>query len=255
MRKKILTLVLVLAVIFSFSSCDTAETGVVITQPVKVAVQSSSAEYLAAYDYAIAKGYELVEYESRQAAVIAVENGKADYVIVSSEEATDDFLSSVDLQLVGNTEYKIQYCAVFRKDNQVLKASFNQAISKLKQTGAFDEINSAYSAGENYEPENYSLENEKITVLCCPVFDNLLFMDEKGNLAGKELDFIGEICNELSLEAQISVVKEYDEMFVALEQGAGDIIISAVEYTPELEDDYLLSDVYNQTTFGVYKRK
>ena len=53
---------------FSFSSCDSSESGVVIKQPVIVAVEENSSEYLAAYDYATSKGYELVEYATRQAA-------------------------------------------------------------------------------------------------------------------------------------------------------------------------------------------
>lgn len=256
MRKKIFALLLSFLLLFSFTSCDSSETGVVISQPVKVAVGvSSSADCLAAYNYAVYNGYELVEYETRQAAVIAVENGKADFVIINSDEATDEYLKSVELQWTENTEYKLRYCAVISKGNEALKSSVNNAINELKVNGTFGKIKDSYVKGEPYESRNASLYSDKITVLCSPVFENLLYTQADGNLAGKELDFIWEICNQLSLEAQISVVTEYDEMFSALEKGEGDIIISAVEYTPGLEKEYLLSDIYNETTFGVYKRK
>lgn len=245
-----------LLLLVAFASCDSGEAGVVISQPVKVAVGlSSPVDCLAAYDYAMSKGYELVEYETRQAAVVAVENGKADLVIINSDEATDEYLDNMNLQWVENADYKIEYCAVISKDNEVLKSDINNAVGNLKSNGTLQKIKDAYSKGEIYKSDNASLYDGKITVLCSPIFENLLYTEADGTLAGKELDFIWEICNQLSLEAQISVVKEYDEMFSALEQGAGDIIISAVEYTPELENDYLLSDAYNETTFGVYKRK
>lgn len=255
MRKKFIILFLAVVMAFSFSSCDSSESGVVIKQPVIVAVEENSSEYLAAYDYATSKGYELVEYATRQAAIIAVENGKADYVIINSDEATDTFLENVALQWVENTEYKIEYCAVIGKDNDALKADINNAINNLKANGTMQRINDAYRQGKDYKSEKALLYKDKITVLCSPNFENLLYTEADGTLAGKELDFICEICNQLSLEAQISVVKDFDEMFSALEQGAGDIIISAVQYTPERESEHLLSYAYNETTFGVYKRK
>ena len=255
MRKKYIVLLLVIAIAFCFSSCDSSEIGVVITQPVMVAVETGSVEQIAAYDYAVDKGYELVEYDSRQSAIVAVENGKADYVVMNSNEVTSKLLQSVDLEKLENTDYSINYCAVFRKDSQNLQTSFNSVINKLKSDGVFDKINESYLSGESYRSDNVTLNDGKITVLCCPVFENLIYFDEDGNIAGRELDYIAEMCNALSLEAELVVIKEYDEMFKALEDGKGDVIISAVEYTPELEADYLLSDIYNQTTFGVYKRK
>ena len=167
----------------------------------------------------------------------------------------DKLLESVSLSFVENTQYSVDYCAVFRKDSAALQKQFNSAITQLKTDGVFDKINKSYRAGESYSSDNVTLNDGKITVLCCPVFDSLLCFDESGNVKGKELDFISEMCNALSLEAELMIITEYDEMFTALNEGEGDVIISAVEHTAELEADYLLSDVYNQTTFGVYKRK
>ena len=255
MKKKFILLLLAILISFSFSSCDSAESGLVVNQPVKVAVAANSLDYLAAYDYTVDKGYELLEFDSRQAAIVAVENGKADYVVINSNDATEKLLESVSLSFVENTQYSVDYCAVFRKDSTALQKQFNSAITQLKTDGVFDKINKSYRAGESYSSDNVTLNDGKITVLCCPVFDSLLCFDESGNVKGKELDFISEMCNALSLEAELMIITEYDEMFTALNEGEGDVIISAVEHTAELEADYLLSDVYNQTTFGVYKRK
>ncbi len=256
MKKRFIALLLCFSVLFAASACDSGESVVTITQPVKVAIGlSSSLDCLAASSYATEKGYELIEYGTRQAAVVAVENGKNDFVVINNHEATEEYLANTDLVWVENTEYKIEYCAVVGAGREGLLSQINGAIKSLESSGILQNIKDAYNKGIPYESSNSSFYKDKLTVLCCPVFENLIYLNEEGTLAGKELDFIWEICNVLCVEPEIRIIKEYDEMFVSLDNGEGDIIISAVEYTPELAQTHLLSEVYNETTFGVYKRK
>ncbi len=256
MGKKIVSLLLALCLLFSFSSCDSAETGVSIEGPVKVAVGIEDGRAaVAAKEYAVDNGYELLEFETQQAAIIAAENGKADFVILNSDKTTAELIDNTELLWVENTEFKIQYCAVLKQGNETFALKVNNAINSLKSKDIPKKINKAFFDGVPYESSNSPIGTNSIKVLCAPVFDDFIYTDKSGDLAGKELDFINEICNELSAEAQITVITEYDNMFAALENGVGDIIISAVEYTPELEKEYILSDFYNETNFGVYKRK
>lgn len=255
MLKRIISLVLFVAMLMCFSSCDSAETGVVITNPVKVAVGvPDSSQFYASQDYAVEKGYELVEYETMESAIASVENGKNDFVVIDSNSATKELLESVNLEWVENTPYKVEYCAYFEGENESLQAKFNNAVKELKRNGIFDEINRIYSEGGVYIPNPNSFENGTLKILCSPVFDNFLYFDENGELAGKELSIIYEICSKLSMKAELVVV-EFDELFYKLEQGEGDIIICALEYNKERAETFLCSDTYNQTTFGVYKRK
>ena len=39
------------------------------------------------------------------------------------------------------------------------------------------------------------------------------------------------------------------------EEGEGELIFSAVEYTEKRNEDYLLTDIYDTKEFNVYKRK
>ncbi len=245
-----------LCLLFSFSACDSSETGVSVNEPVKVAVGlDDGCAVIAAGEYAVNNGYELLKFETQQAAIIAVENGKADFVILNSDKTTAELINNTELLWVGNTEFKIQYCAVMKQGNDVLASKVNNAINSLKSKDIPKKINKAFFDGVPYESTDSPIGTNSIKVLCSPVFDALLYTDKSGALAGKELEFINEICNELSSEAQITVITEYDNMFTTLEDGVGDIIISAIEYTPELENEYILSDFYNETNFGVYKRK
>lgn len=256
MKNKIILLVGVLALLLCLCSCDSNETGVVIKQPIQVAVGTeSSADYYAARDFASVNGYELLEYQTRQGAIIAVENGKADYVIINSNDATEELLHGADLRFVENTEYEIEYCAVFNKGDEELKKKFDKAIEELNNKNIVESIHSAFAKGEAYSVEYPKAVDGKLTIICAPVFDNLIYYDEQGDIAGKELSIIKELCRELSVEFEIYVCEDFEEMFLALENGEGDVIISAVEYTDQRAESYLLSEPYSKTQFGVYERK
>ncbi len=256
MLKRVIAFVCILVLVACFSSCDSAETGVVVTTPIKVAVGiSDSPQFYAAHDYTTENGYELIEYETMESAIVSVENGKADFVVISSADATNKLLESTSLEWVENTSYKIDYCAYFNKSNESLKKTFDDAINELKKVGVFDAINNAYAKGENYQVKPTNYKNGTLRILCSPVFDKLLCFDEKGNLAGKEISVINEICAQLSMKPEIIIVTEFDELLYKLDMGEGDVVLSAMEFTEERKEMYLCSDTYMQTTFGVYKRK
>ncbi len=256
MKKKVISILLCAAMLFCLSSCDSGETGVVVNEPVVVAVGTEeSADYYAALDYTSTNGYELVKYQSRQAAVVAVENAKADYVVINDKTATKEFLENTELQWQENTAYKTEYCAVFNKEDKALKQAFDEAIESLKTEGVFENIQNSHYLGEQYTVDDNAEADGTITVICAPVFDNMLYYDENGEITGCELFVIKELCNKLGVEVELCICQDFEDMFISLEKGDGDVIISAVSYTDERATTHLLSEPYFQTEFGVYKRK
>ncbi len=254
MSKKLVSVLLVVAFLVALVSCDSEESGVVIEPTVKVAVGTDSASsFLAAQEYTSANGCELLEYDSRESAVISVENGVADYVVISSDEITDEYLSSVSLEWVQDTEYKIEYCAYFNKNNNDLQYCFNQVIKEMKDDGVFESINEAKRKGESYAAESTAEPDGSLTILCAPIFDNRFSYNENGTLVGVEYDIIKEMCNYLDVKAELVIFKDVTAMFSALEKGEGDVVISSLMYTEERATQFLCSDIYAETTFGLYK--
>lgn len=256
MRKKIASILLCAIMLVCLSACDSAEIDVIANQPVVVAVGTEeSAEYYAALDYASLNGYELEKFQARQSAILAVENAKADYVIINDKTATKEFLENTNLQWQENTQYKHEYCAVFNKGDEAFKSAFDNAVQALKEAKVFESIQNAHFQGKSYTVNEAVKTTGKITVICAPVFDDILYCDDNGDITGPELYIIKEICNKLAVDVDFYVCKSFEEMFVALEEGKGDVIISAVTYTDERAVTHLLSEPYSQTDFGVYKRK
>ncbi len=255
MIKKLLYLFLCFSVVFSFNSCTSEQTGIEIKEPVKIAVCESSAEMIAGTHDAVLNGYTLEEYSTLQGAIIATQNGKADYVLINSDTATNAFLNNSQLIFHKNIEYKTDYCVVMSKKNEALLTEINSAIRALKKDGTFTAIDEGYRTGEKHTVISGEAPNGKIKILCAPVFDERLYLTADGEPSGCELDYIKAICNYLGKEPDIKFFQQTDEMFVALEQNEDDIIISAVEYTNERAEQYLLSEPYASTTYGLYKRK
>ncbi len=237
-----------------FTSCDGTSTAVDVKTPVRLAVEEGSLEAFFGEEYALAKGFEADKYDTLQSAVIAVQNGKADYVLINSDTATQGFLKIAELKLFENTEKISEYCAVTSKENPELSEKVNSAIKNLKENGTFEKIERKYKENTANDFIYGEAPEGEITVLCMPVFPNRITYDEAGKITGIEEDFINAICNEMGVKPNIVTYQKIDEMFNALEKGEGDIIISALTYTEQRAEQYNLSEPYSSTTFGVYER-
>ena len=254
MCKRIISIILVIVFVVSFASCDSEDSGVTVEPPTRVAVGIAySPEISAAQAYASLNGYELVEYDSRNGAAISVENNVSNYIVINSDEATDEYISSLNLRWVEDTAYKMEYCAYFNKGSEDLQKCFNSAIAEMRTDGTLSSIKQAYKTGEDYKPSANPSPKGKLTILCAPVFDNRFCYNDNGEIVGVEYDIIQELCNYLSVEADIITFTDFSGMFTALEEGRGDVIISSVEYTEKREEQFLCSDIYDETTFGVYE--
>ncbi len=256
MKNRFISFLLAFGFIFSLSSCDSAEAPVNVTEPVKVAVSTGeSSDYLAAREYCTEMGYELIEFDSREAAIISVENGVADYVIINSVAATDEYLSGFDIEYTCNTQVVRNYCAVMTENNKKLHADVNKAIDELKSRGVLDEIYRCQKEGIEYEADfNGTLEGE-LKIITVPVFEGLIYYDEEGYISGPEFDFIKALCNAMGVNFIVEPSDTFDDAFYSLMQGEGDILISAVEHNERRDEQFLLSSPYASMTFGIYKRK
>ncbi len=207
-----------------------------------VAVKYASANQLAAESY-VSQGFTKVTYNSSSDVILAVENGKADYGILDAFEFQSYISSERKIKKKERCTYNIDYCAYFNSDNEPLQKLFNQAISDLKAYGTLEKIENAYIKGESI-PENITNNNNgTLTMLCDPSFENRVYTDSDGNIAGLDVDIAGAICNSIGYDLEI-ITADFDELFFKLHKGEGDFIISACEVTEERAEFYLLSDSY-----------
>lgn len=253
MKKKVCCLILCVVCLLSSASCGGNRDGGAKTTP-RIAVAVDTNEYTAGQIYCEAFGGELIEYTSSDDAVTAVQNGKADYVILNEYEARNFTDSGCDLEFFEKCGFQLEYRAVFKSDNTQLLHEFNSAIEILKNNGTFDKVKQAHIEGEGYYISTHSAEKSVLTMVCDPIFENRVCYDDNGDVTGTDVDCAKAICSYLGYGLAINT-EDFDSMFSQLDSGEADFIMSAVEYTDARAQDYLFSDIYSTIEYNIYTKK
>ncbi len=248
MKRKIFSLLLVFAMITACSSCDSGDKPINVETTPVVAVESDVGCMLAAEEYCKAKGYEMIECGSSEDAVVFVENGKYDYVIL--DEFTSIIPEDYGLRLVEECEYSAEYCMCFYGDNYELQDGINGTIIDLRSNGTIDSIVNNYLSGVEFGLS--AGDGKPLRILCFPYVDNRVYFDEEGNLRGIDIDIMTAICGELGY-TPIFISAEYDEMFSMLADGYGDLILMSDKSALYDSELYTLSEVYLEKNFYVYE--
>ena len=239
--------------ILCFSSCED-DSEVLINKTRYVAVVSDSDETMAAKVYCDSIGGELSEYASSFDAVTAVRNGKADFVVLNEYEAQSFIDSKCELEFSEKCEYKLEYRAIFNFENKKLLNEFNEAIESLTNDGTFDKIKQSHIKGESFNIPDSSGEKGELVMLCDPIFENRVYYNDENVLMGTDVDIAKTICAYLGYDLVIEVA-DFDTMFLEIESGNADFIMSSAEYTEQRAENFLFSDVYTTLEYNVNTRK
>lgn len=249
--KRVISYILCFVCLLCFSSCE-ENTFSSATEKIIAVEFGSPAE--AACEAYLSNGYTKVTYNSSSDVVLAVENKKADYGIVDEFELNSYINAGRNITKREKCKFTIDYCACFSSDNENLQTLFNEAISALNEVGTMEKIRKAHFKGESFVNSKSNTENGTLTMLCDPNFKNRVYTDDNGKVVGMDVDIAREICNYLGYGLDI-VIADFDAMFIDLDEGNGDFIISACEVTDEREEYYLLSDSYFSLNFYLIERK
>lgn len=253
MRKRIFCICLAVAMLVLMSSCQNDENENLIREAT-VASSSVAGNVSAANSYAKSINAQHVEFSSDSDAVVAVLNGKADYVVLDEYTGFTFLRANKSLSFYEKCDYTIEYSACFSYDNTELCDDFNAAIAKLNEDGTIDKIKSAVNNQEIYVTPEPTGDKGTLIMLCDPIYDNRLYFDGAGEPAGTEVYIAKEICNYLGYTLVIKTVSSED-MFMSLDNGAGDFIMSCVERVDQRAEQYLFSNTYAIYDYNVYKLK
>ena len=248
--KRLISFVLCFVLVFALTSCD-KETEMLKTKQI-IAARYGTASEEACAKY-VSEGFIKATYNSSSDVVLAVENKKADFGVLDEFEMNSFSREGRNIKQKERCEYSIDYCAYFSFDNETLQALFNEAIKALNENGTINKIKEAHLKGETFSGNKSDNENGTLTMLCDPCFDNRVYTDDNGDVVGLDVDIAREICSYMGYGLELSS-SDFDELFMKLENGEGDFIISACEYNEEREEHYLLSDIYFTLDFYLIER-
>ena len=244
MKRKLSLLLSVFIFVLSFSSCDSEDKAVNVKSTPVVAVEAYSDTKFAADLYCNANGYELVECATSADAIVFVENGKYDYVVL--DEFTTINVKDYDLKLVETCDYSIKYCLGISENNEALQSEVNKSIVELKSDGTLDTVVKNYFGGKvNQTPLT---DGKVLRILCYPNMDNRIYFDESGIACGLDVDIMTAICNYAGY-TPIFISAEYNDLFDMLRNGEGDIILMVDEAITENTSGCIFSDTYFEKKF------
>ncbi len=249
--KRIFVCVLSVIIVLNLSSCSNTPVSLQ-NEDRTIAVKYGSANEIASDEY-VSQDFTKVTYNSSSDVVLAVENGKSDCGILDDFELNSYLSAGRKIKKSETCVYSIDYCAYFSSENELLKESFDEAITELKNNGALERIKAAHLNGKAFSGSEKDNDKGTLVMLCDPSFEKRVYTDDNGNITGLDVDIAEEICNFLGYDLEI-VTADFDELFLMLRNGEGDFIISACEVNEERAEYYLLSDVYFTLKYHLIER-
>ena len=251
--KKIMSLIMCIVFLVSLTACS--ESSATDFTVKKVAVSADDNAYFAAREFVnTLENAECVSYNTSSDVVIAVENSKADYAVLDEFEYNNFIRMQRNISIHSRCEFTLDYCAYFSNGNHDLSQAFNYALSHLKSAGIIDKIVKCYSEGGVYEASPSTGEKGELIMLCDPYFEYINYLDSEGNNAGIEIAIAREICSYLGYSLQIATA-DFDELFMKLQNGDGDFVMSGAVYNEERAGYYISSDIYFTRNYYVVNRK
>ncbi len=251
--KKLISLILCIILPVSLTACSGDSVDEITAKMIAVSVEDNALfaakEFINNLDNA-----EYITYNTSSDAVIAVENGKADYAVLDELEYNNFIRLQRDISMHSQCEFALDYCAYFSNDNDELAQQFNSALADLRAAGVIDRIVKCYTEGGVYEASPSTGEKGELVMLCDPYFDYINYLDSEGNNAGIDIAIANEICSRLGFSLEI-VSADFDELFMKLQNGEGDFVMSGTVYNEERAEYYISSDIYYTCNYYVVERK
>ena len=215
---------------------------------------SGSNSELAAKSYA-KEGAQIVGYNTLSDLLLAIENGYVNYGVLSDYECVVAANAERKLEVYEECSFKIDLCAYFRNDSSELRDEFNESITKMKDNGKIDKIKDFEYNGVTYHSPYTGEGNKELKVLCNPSTDLFLYLTDDGSFAGIDSKILETFAEENEYSLSYISVLDDNELFSKLDNGEGDMIISAVEFDEDRVEYYLASDVYFTINFNLVTRK
>lgn len=196
-------------------------------------------------EYTVASSYssvceKVVGYNSLDAAVYALLNGKVDYVITDEATAYKIAKSNGKIKVAQNCVPTLGLCAYFPKESEYYEL-FEEALEALKENGTTNKLRDSYINGEAFSLSEEG-SGEKIVAATC--VSDFPFCEKKDDeLFGVDIYMAREIAAYLGMSLEIKEY-EFEEMFDAVLFGEADFLMGAALPTTSRSEDFLVSSPY-----------
>ncbi len=208
--KKIIALLLAVAMLFVFAGCGEEKAKVIVAE------KESAGETVATTEESL-KDYTYTAVDTQGKAIMEVASGTADAAIIDYVMSIGSIGEGTDyenLVVKGEGYSPENYGIAFRKGSDAT-AKINEVIAQLKANGKLKEIADKYKLGdlitadESFEAFKQSetnsdweyIKNKGELVIGITYFAPMNYENDKGELVGFETEFAKAVCEALGLKA------------------------------------------------------
>ena len=212
--KKIIALLMVVAMLFCFAGCGEQK-------PIVVAEQESAGEKVAQENKDFAD-YEYVAVDTQAKALMEVNAGTADVAIVDYVMSIGSIGEGTDYEnlIVEGTGYSEEYYGIAFRKGSDMTAKVNEIIRKLKSEGKLTEIaktyklqdillgdaeSAAFVQNETDSDYQYIMDKGEL-VVGITYFAPMNYLNDDGELVGFETEFAKAVAAELGINVKFQEI-------------------------------------------------
>ncbi|MBQ7841311.1 MAG: transporter substrate-binding domain-containing protein [Lachnospiraceae bacterium] len=268
MKKKLLSVVLAAAMVFSMAACgsqsadqepaaETAITGSADLPGKTIGVQLGTTGDSLATEYE-SQGSTVERYNKGADAIQALKQGKVDCVIIDNNPAKAFVEKNDDLVILDEEMSVEEYAMCLSKENEELLADINEALDQLEENGTLAEIESNYigdEAGQHpYEsPEGTDRSNGTLIMATNAAFEPYEYYANQ-EIVGIDPDIAQAVCDILGYELKIEDM-EFDSIINAVVAGKADIGVAGMTVTEDRKLSVNFTDPYTKASQVIIVRK
>ncbi len=205
------------------------------------------------------QGSTVERYSKGADAIMALNSGKIDCVVIDAEPAKAFVEKNADLKILDEPFAEEQYAVCVSKDKPELTKKINDALKKLEENGTLKKIEDNYIGDDTKgktpytSPEGVDRSNGKLIMATNAAFEPYEFYDNE-KIVGIDADMMQAVCDELGMELQIDDM-EFDSIITAVQSGKADVGAAGMTVTEDRLKNIDFTDPYTTAKQVIIVRK
>ena len=224
-------------------------------QGARIGVQLGTTGAIYAKDVKNAK---VEEFNKGADAVMALNQGKVDCVIIDEQPAKVLVNQNTGLTILNEEFANEDYAAVIKKENSELLKSVNKALKELKEDGTLDKIISSYIPGDGEEAGTYHYtqtvtDGDKLVMATNAQFPPYEYY-ESNDIIGIDVEIGRAIADKLGKVLSIEDM-EFDSIINSVSSGKADIGLAGFTVTEDRKKQINFSESYTNSKQVIIVKK
>lgn len=225
----------------------------------KIGVQLGTTGDIFVSDEYESQGSTIERYSKGADAIVALNSGKIDAVVIDSEPAKAFVAKNSGLKILDDPFVEEEYAIAVAKENTELKDKINAALKTLKENGTLDAITANYIGDDTkgktpyVSPENTERSNGKLIMATNAAFEPYEYV-ENDKIVGIDVDMAQAVCDILGMELEVEDI-EFDSIITEVQTGKADIGAAGMTVTEDRLKNIDFTDSYTTATQVIIVKK